>query len=105
MIILQLLGIGCQRCLDLKANLNQAVQDLPDLPIDVEEITEIDKILSFQIYTTPALIFNGKIIIQGDVPNTADLTRLILQEYEKIEDQKKKDAGLALINGESSRKK
>ena len=105
MIILQLLGIGCQRCLDLKANLNLAVQDLPDLPIHVEEITEIDKILSFQIYTTPALLFNGKIITQGEVPNASLLIKLIKEEYKKLEGEIKKDAGLLLINGKSNNKK
>ncbi len=89
MVILQLLGIGCQKCLDLKSNLSQAIEELPDLPIRVEEITEIDKILSFQIYTTPALLLNGKVIVQGEAPSTPHLTQLIQQEFEEIKGGKK----------------
>lgn len=80
MLKIQLLGIGCRKSRALRANLMSALQRVPFDAV-VEEIKDVNEIIKYQIYSTPALVINGKVTYQGEVPGVAEL-QYLLENYE-----------------------
>ncbi len=68
----QVLGTGCPKCQKL-AKLVLAVADERQLEIDLEKVTEIDRIAEFGIVATPALVVDGKIVFAGKIPSPEEL--------------------------------
>lgn len=67
-----LLGIGSAKDRALKANLLAALNQL-QLEIPVEEVSDLDLLLSYGIAGIPALIIDDKVVFQKVVPSTEDL--------------------------------
>ena len=80
MLQIQLLGIGCRKSRALKANLMAALQRVP-FDAAVEEIRDVNEIVKYQIFSTPALVINGKVTYQGEVPGVKEL-QFLLENYE-----------------------
>jgi small redox-active disulfide protein 2 len=73
---LQILGTGCAKCKNLAAAAEQAAQSL-GLEYEVEKVTELNRIMSFGVMMTPALVVDGKVKVAGRVPSVEDLKKLI----------------------------
>lgn len=73
---LQILGTGCPSCNQLADRARQAATEL-NLDFDLEKVTEIDRILAFDVPGTPALVVDGTVRIVGRVPSVVELKELI----------------------------
>ncbi len=73
---LKLLGIGYSETRALKTNLLLALQEL-GLNVILEEVEDIDKLMQYDISGIPALIFDGQVILQKQVPNVETLKGMI----------------------------
>lgn len=82
---LELLGIGASMDRQLKAHLLQALWQL-GLDIPVEEVREIDRLLESGVSGIPALIVNGRVVVQKTVPDVEEL-RLVLSALLKMPGQ------------------
>jgi len=80
MLKIQLLGIGCRKSRALRANLMTALQRVPFDAV-IEEIKDVNEIIKYQIYSTPALVINDKVTYQGEVPGVEEL-QYLLENYE-----------------------
>ncbi len=69
---LQLLGVGSDKNRRLKAHLEEAMRQL-NLNIAIEEVHDIHRMLEHQITGIPALLINGKVVFQREVPSVDDL--------------------------------
>ena len=70
---IELLGIGSSKHRQLKANLEKALQRL-SLDIPIQEVTDIDELMRYEVAGIPALAVNGKVIFQQVVPAVEDLS-------------------------------
>ncbi|MGA2259084.1 MAG: thioredoxin family protein [Thermoguttaceae bacterium] len=61
---IQVLGPGCPECLQLKADVETALQRL-DITTAVEHVTEISQIIAMDVLLTPALVIDGKARLVG----------------------------------------
>lgn len=66
----QILGTGCAKCGNLRANTEQAIQEL-GIEAQVEHITDMAKITGFGVMMTPALVVDGQVKAVGQVPSAA----------------------------------
>lgn len=73
---IQVYGTGCPSCEKLYRNVQKAVEEL-GLNIGIEKIEDLNALLQSGIMRTPALGFDGKIILQGKIPNLATLQNWI----------------------------
>jgi len=73
---IQILGTGCAKCQKLAENAKQAAENL-GLEFVMEKVTDINKIMSFGVMTTPGLAVDGKVLLAGKVPSPADLEKLL----------------------------
>lgn len=73
---IQVLGSGCPTCKKLFELTKQVVEEL-DLKIEVEYITDIQKIVEMGIMSSPVLAINGKPAISGFLPDVEKIKEAI----------------------------
>jgi nucleotide-binding universal stress UspA family protein len=73
---LALLGIGSAKDREFKVNLMEALLQL-GVDIPVQEVRDIDRLLAYGITGIPALIFNGRVVVQKVVPSMDDLRTIL----------------------------
>ena len=73
---LQILGTGCAKCNALTQATEQAAQTL-GLPYELEKVTDLQRIISFGVMTTPALVVDGKVKVAGKIPNLNELKTML----------------------------
>ena len=78
---IQILGTGCAKCNALTMATEKAAQVL-GLQYELEKITDLQRIMSFGIMTTPALVVDGQVKASGKVP-TVDEIKTMLQQTGK----------------------
>nr|WP_207754282.1 thioredoxin family protein [Caldicoprobacter guelmensis] len=76
---IKILGIGCPKCKMLEKNAREAVSEL-GIDATIEKVTEIDKIMEYNIMMTPGLVINGKVKAFGRVPGKEEIKKLIQDE-------------------------
>ena len=74
---LQILGTGCPTCNKLAEMTKQAATEL-GLDFELEKVTQIDRILSFDVPGTPALVVDGVVRSAGRLPSMPELKTLIM---------------------------
>ncbi|MCX6567023.1 MAG: thioredoxin family protein [Candidatus Aminicenantes bacterium] len=69
---IKVLGMGCARCRDLEQRVRKALAET-GLAADVEKIEDIQKIMTYRIMATPALVINGAVKSAGRIPSVDDI--------------------------------
>ena len=75
---IQILGTGCAKCNALMMATEQAAQAL-GLQYELEKVTDLQRIMSFGVMMTPALVVDGKVKVAGKVPNLNELKTMLQQ--------------------------
>jgi small redox-active disulfide protein 2 len=73
---IEVLGIGCPKCMSVEQNVKKALMELA-LQADVEKVTDIQQIIQRGVMSTPALVIDGKVVLQGKNPTVEQLKHLI----------------------------
>ena len=82
---LLVLGTGCAKCTKLYEATEQAVQSL-GLQYELEKVTDLKRIMSFGVMTTPALVVDGQVKVSGNVPSVDEL-KTMLQQTGQVNNQ------------------
>ena len=73
---IKVLGGGCKSCHDLLIAAQEAAKRL-DLNVEVEYITDMEKIMAYGAMRMPLLVVNEKIVSMGRVLKTAEVEKLL----------------------------
>jgi len=73
---IKVLGTGCPKCMKLEAMVMKTVEKL-GLEAEITHVTDIDKILSYNVMMTPALVVDGVVKVSGKLPSEAALEKLL----------------------------
>lgn len=73
---LQILGTGCAKCHALTQATEQAAQSL-GVQYELEKVTDLNRIMSFGVMMTPALVVDGKVKVSGKVPSVDEIKKLL----------------------------
>jgi len=76
---LLILGPGCPNCNKLYARTESAAREL-GLEYELEKVIDIEKIMSFGVMMTPALVIDGNVKLTGKVPSIEELKSLLSQD-------------------------
>jgi small redox-active disulfide protein 2 len=76
MRLLQVLGPGCAKCTKFKENADTAVREL-GIEATVEKVDDINKITSFGVMMTPALVIDGEVKVVGRVLAVDEIKELL----------------------------
>ena len=77
-MLIQVLGTGCAKCTKLAIQAEEAAKKA-GVDYTLEKVTEIDKIMSFGVMVTPALVVDGKLRCSGNVPSIDQLVTMLKQ--------------------------
>lgn len=73
---IKVLGSGCKTCRQLYQNTREAIEAL-GLRVEVEYITDMSKVMTYNVMHMPALVVNDKVISCGRLLKTADVEKLL----------------------------
>lgn len=73
---LKILGTGCAKCKKLEEATKIAAEEL-GVEYTIEKVTDIEKIMSFSVMSTPALVVNGEVKVAGRVPTVDDIKKML----------------------------
>ena len=73
---IKVLGAGCKSCHELYEATKEAVKKL-DLSIEVEYITDMERIMEYGVMRMPALVVNDKVISMGKVLKAPEVEKLL----------------------------
>ena len=76
MKLIQVLGPGCAKCTQLKANVQTAVDEL-GIEASVEKVDDINVIAGFGVMMTPALAIDGEVKVVGKLCSTEEIKELL----------------------------
>lgn len=75
----KVLGAGCKSCHEQYENVKKAVE-LLNISVNVEYVTDMQKIMEYGVMSMPALVVNEKVVSTGKVLKVAEAEK-ILKSY------------------------
>ena len=73
---IKVLGPGCPNCQRLEKNTRAALAGL-GIQATVSKGSDMQEIMSYDVFATPGLVINGKAVSSGRVPDKAEITTMI----------------------------
>ncbi len=73
---IKVLGAGCKSCHEQYENVKEAVKNL-GLEIEVEYITDMQKVMEYGVMSMPAIVVNEKVASKGKVVKTSEVEKLL----------------------------
>lgn len=73
---IKVLGAGCKSCHEQYENAKAAVKAM-GLDLEVEYITDMEKVMAYGVMSMPAIVVNEKVVSMGKVLKAADLEKLL----------------------------
>ena len=76
MLVIKVLGSGCENCQKVNEVAHQAVAHF-GVEAQFEKITNHEDIMKYPILSTPGLVINEKLVCAGRIPTVAEVTTWI----------------------------
>lgn len=76
MIQIEILGMGCSRCREIRKNTKKAIEEL-HLEASITTVEDIDRILQYDILGTPALLINGELVASNRIVSYEEMLELL----------------------------
>ena len=73
---IKVLGAGCKACHAQYENVKAAVKAL-GLPVEVEYITDMEKVMAYGAMSMPAIVVNEQVVSMGRVLTAAEVEKLL----------------------------
>ena len=71
-MVIKVLGTGCPKCQKAEANVHTALAEL-GIEAEVVKVTDINQIMEYDVFMTPALVIDEKVVASGKVPGIEDI--------------------------------
>lgn len=75
---IKVLGAGCKSCHEQYENTKEAVKAM-GLPVEVEYITDMQKVMTYGVMSMPAIVVNEKVVSMGKVLKPSEVEKLLRQ--------------------------
>ena len=73
---IKVLGAGCKSCHEQYENAKEAVKSM-GLSVEVEYITDMQKVMEYGVMSMPALVVNEKVVAMGKVLKANEVVALL----------------------------
>ena len=80
MLNIKVLGTSCPNCIRLE-NICREVVAENNLEATVEKVTNIDDFWKYGVMLTPALVVNGRLLVQGKLPTKYTLAHWLMNNH------------------------
>jgi len=72
----KVLGSGCAKCNQLEEATKAALEQL-GMDATIDHVTDFSQIAAYGVMTTPALVFDGKVVSCGKVLKTDEVVKIL----------------------------
>lgn len=69
---IEILGMGCAKCNELKARAKKAVEELK-VEAEIKEVSDMKVISSYGVFVTPAIVIDGVVKAAGRVASVEEI--------------------------------
>jgi small redox-active disulfide protein 2 len=69
---IKILGTGCAKCKQTEAVIREALDEM-GIDASVEKVEDIQKIMEYDIMSTPAVVLDGAVKMTGKVPSKEEV--------------------------------
>jgi small redox-active disulfide protein 2 len=73
---IKILGTGCAKCKLTEAVIRETLGDM-GIDADIEKVEDIQKIMEYDIMSTPAVVVDGVVKTTGKVPSKEDVKAML----------------------------
>jgi small redox-active disulfide protein 2 len=74
--VVKILGSGCKKCNELEVNTIEALKQL-GMDTSVDHVTDFSQIAAYGVMSTPALVFNEKVVSYGKVLKSEEIAKML----------------------------
>ncbi|NMB46654.1 MAG: thioredoxin family protein [Firmicutes bacterium] len=71
-MIIKVLGTGCPKCKETEANVRAALAEL-GVEAEVVKVTDVNEIMEYGVFMTPALVIDEKVVVSGKLPSIEEI--------------------------------
>jgi small redox-active disulfide protein 2 len=75
-VIIKILGSGCRNCIQLTENTKAALKDM-GIEAEIIKVEDFKEIVAYGVMSTPALVFDEKVVSVGKVLKPKEIIGLI----------------------------
>lgn len=68
MKVFKVLGSGCRNCIKTAELIEQVAQH-QGLAVKVEKVTDLERIMDYQVMSTPGVVMDEQVVHSGGIPN------------------------------------
>jgi small redox-active disulfide protein 2 len=77
MLDIKVLGPGCANCIKLESMCREVVAE-NNLEATIEKVTKVENFWKYGVMLSPALVVNGKVLVQGKLPTKHTLIHWLM---------------------------
>ena len=74
--VIEVLGSGCARCHETHRVIRHVVEEA-GLACEVQKSESMDRMIELGVLKTPAVAFDGKIVLSGHIPKSDEVKQLL----------------------------
>lgn len=75
-MVIKVLGSGCKSCITLTENTKVALKEA-DIEAEIIKVTDFKDIAAYGVMSTPALVFDEKVVSFGKVLKPKEIVKLL----------------------------
>lgn len=83
MLTIKVLGSGCANCKRVEQIVYKVVTNL-GIEAEIIKVTDFNKILTYNVLSTPGLVINEVLVASGRIPSEAEITTFITNALEPV---------------------
>ena len=76
---IQILGPGCPKCKKLTEESEKAAKEM-GLEYEIEKVSDVKEIMKFGVFSTPALVVDGKVKAVGKILDARQIKDILEKE-------------------------
>jgi small redox-active disulfide protein 2 len=76
---IEILGTGCSKCKKTKEMIEKVLKQ-NGVEAEVVKVEDIEKIMSYGVMVTPAVVIDGDVKLAGKVPDEKNVRKWIIEE-------------------------
>jgi len=76
---IKVLGTGCASCKTTVEMIRQVAAD-KGVDVELEKVEDIQKIMTYGVMSTPAVVLDGKVVHAGGIPKHGDVEQWLAAE-------------------------
>ena len=73
---IKVLGSGCSRCHKALEMVEKVVKE-QGVDAQVEYVTDIERVMAYNVMSMPAIVVDGEVRLKGEVPTEADVKKML----------------------------